>query len=148
MKEYVVGLAFTPNRREVLLLQKRHGPPAVIGRWNGLGGSVEEGETIDAAMAREFLEECGLKSNPEDWTYFGSLATDLYGVHFLTCVHNGLRDAQTLEDEEVKLWDVDHVLMPNVALMHNLRWMIPLCCDPDLDIKDVFLGCIPVVRTQ
>lgn len=32
------------------------------GRWNGFGGKVEKGETIEAAMKREVLEESGIKA--------------------------------------------------------------------------------------
>lgn len=32
-----------------------------VGRWNGLGGSVERGEDVAAAAAREVEEECGLR---------------------------------------------------------------------------------------
>ena len=31
------------------------------GKWNGFGGHVEEGETIEEGMAREVQEEAGLK---------------------------------------------------------------------------------------
>lgn len=31
------------------------------GRWNGFGGKIEEGETIEQAAAREVQEEAGLK---------------------------------------------------------------------------------------
>jgi 8-oxo-dGTP pyrophosphatase MutT (NUDIX family) len=31
------------------------------GKWNGLGGKVKEGETIEEAAIREFEEECGVR---------------------------------------------------------------------------------------
>ncbi len=31
------------------------------GRWNGFGGKVKEGKTIEGAMAIEFEEECNIK---------------------------------------------------------------------------------------
>lgn len=30
-------------------------------KWNGIGGKIEKGETIDESMEREILEETGLK---------------------------------------------------------------------------------------
>ncbi len=43
---------------KVLLGMKKRGFGA--GRWNGFGGKVEEGETIDEAVVREIREEVGI----------------------------------------------------------------------------------------
>lgn len=43
----------------VLLGMKKQGFGA--GRWNGFGGKVKEGESIDIAMRRELLEEAGIE---------------------------------------------------------------------------------------
>lgn len=42
----------------VLLGMKKRGFGS--GRWNGFGGKVEPGETIEQAAERELLEECGV----------------------------------------------------------------------------------------
>lgn len=44
---------------KVLLGMKKRGFGA--GRWNGFGGKVQEGETIEDAVMREMEEECSLK---------------------------------------------------------------------------------------
>ena len=43
-----------------VLMVKRGGPPHQ-GRWSIPGGSVEEGETVEAAVMREVLEETGVQ---------------------------------------------------------------------------------------
>lgn len=44
---------------KILLGMKKRG--FGMGRWNGFGGKVEEGETIEEAAKRETEEECGLQ---------------------------------------------------------------------------------------
>jgi 8-oxo-dGTP diphosphatase len=44
---------------KVLLVKRRHEPLA--GQWSLPGGAVEVGETLEACLAREMLEETGLE---------------------------------------------------------------------------------------
>ncbi|XP_036993797.2 oxidized purine nucleoside triphosphate hydrolase [Artibeus jamaicensis] len=53
---YTLVLVVQPER--VLLGMKKRGFGA--GRWNGFGGKVEEGETIEDGAKRELQEECGV----------------------------------------------------------------------------------------
>ena len=43
------------------------------GKWNGLGGKLEKGESPWDAAAREVAEECGLALPPERYHWLGSL---------------------------------------------------------------------------
>jgi 8-oxo-dGTP diphosphatase/2-hydroxy-dATP diphosphatase len=45
---------------KILLGMKKRGFGA--GNWNGFGGKLEEGETIEEAARRELFEECGLSA--------------------------------------------------------------------------------------
>ena len=47
------------KNNKVLLGMKKRGFGA--GRWNGFGGKMEEGETIEQATLRELYEEVGIK---------------------------------------------------------------------------------------
>lgn len=52
-------LVFLRREGEILLAMKKRGFGA--GRWNGPGGKVEAGETIEAAAKREVHEEIGVR---------------------------------------------------------------------------------------
>ena len=53
-----VTLLFLRREGQILLAMKKRGFGA--GRWNGVGGKVEPGETIRAAAIRECREEIGI----------------------------------------------------------------------------------------
>ncbi|XP_039767922.1 LOW QUALITY PROTEIN: 7,8-dihydro-8-oxoguanine triphosphatase-like [Ornithorhynchus anatinus] len=55
-------LVLVVKRQEVLLGIKKRGFGA--GRWNGFGGKVQDGETIEKGAKRELLEESGLTVDP------------------------------------------------------------------------------------
>ena len=55
----ILTLCFVVKEDKILLGMKKRGFGA--GRWNGFGGKVEEGESIEAAAKRETKEECGIE---------------------------------------------------------------------------------------
>ena len=55
----LLTLCVIHNHPKVLLGMKKKG--FGVGRWNGFGGKVEEGETIEEAAKRELREESGLE---------------------------------------------------------------------------------------
>lgn len=83
-REYIISevmiklltLVIVEQEGRVLLGMKKRGFGA--GRWNGFGGKVEPGETIEAAARRELREEAGIEA--------GELA--LMGVHHFTFARN------------------------------------------------------------
>lgn len=55
----ILTLCFVMKEDRILLAMKKRGFGA--GRWNGFGGKVEAGETIEEAAKRETKEECGIE---------------------------------------------------------------------------------------
>lgn len=58
MNKKLLTLTLATDGDRILLGMKKRGFGA--GRWNGFGGKVQEGETIEAAAKRETAEECGI----------------------------------------------------------------------------------------
>ncbi len=53
-----VGAVVLAAEKRVVLVKRQHEPSA--GTWSLPGGAVEVGETVEAAVTREILEETGL----------------------------------------------------------------------------------------
>jgi len=96
------------------------------GKWNGLGGKMEQGETPEQGVIREVKEESGLLiKNPglkgfinfplfdgsRDWNVFVFTATQFEGS--LTQCSEGI--LKWIPDEELlklNLWEGDHIFLP------------------------------------
>ena len=55
MKKYVLLLLFTKDFSKILLIKRKKKPFANL--YNGIGGKIEENETIQEATIRECMEE-------------------------------------------------------------------------------------------
>jgi 8-oxo-dGTP diphosphatase/2-hydroxy-dATP diphosphatase len=57
----ILNLCFLIENKKILLGFKKRGWGE--GRWNGFGGKVEPGETIEESAKREIFEECGIMAD-------------------------------------------------------------------------------------
>jgi 8-oxo-dGTP pyrophosphatase MutT (NUDIX family) len=62
-------LLFLRSGDQLLLAMKKRGFGA--GKWNGVGGKLEAGETLEEALVRECIEEVGVR--PTAWTAVAEL---------------------------------------------------------------------------
>lgn len=76
MDEKLLSLLFLRKDNRLLLAQKKRGFGA--GRWNGAGGKIESGETIEQAMIRETQEEITVTP-----TTYEQVADLRFVVHYL-----------------------------------------------------------------
>lgn len=66
-----VTLCLLLKENEVLLAMKKRG--FGVGKWNGVGGKVEEGESIEEAAVREIKEEIGVSTKLDSLEKVGNV---------------------------------------------------------------------------
>lgn len=146
--KYVAGFMFRNfsnifNERLVALILKNHSVWQA-GKLNAIGGKISGDETPTNAMVREFAEETGCETKPEDWREFCVLGDHGRGashweVHFFVCLNGDGKILRTAEKEEIgwyplwRLFDQKNSSdsSPSVKIIPNLRWLIPLALDKD-----------------
>lgn len=125
---YVLGFLFNkPDAqvRQVLLISKRR-PDWQAGRYNGIGGRIEPGETIKAAMVREFLEETGVATPMSMWEGFASIGDASSQVScFSACDDSAFRLARPVTDEPVVRVTCSSVFLGRLPTLPTLKWLVP-----------------------
>ena len=97
----VLTLCIVHNRHHVLLGMKKRGFGE--GKWNGFGGKVNPGESIEGATRRELFEEAGVISN--NITKIGTLDFSWQDKPEILEVHIFKTDGfggEAVESEEMK----------------------------------------------
>lgn len=124
MKEYTVGFIFNKDLGKVLLVHKTH-PPFLANKHNGIGGKIEEGESVIEGFLREVKEEADLSLDVGCIRHIGFFVASLGKIHIVAAQYNGIEaDAKTMTDEQIIWHSLDGL---PTSLMDNVSWFIPLC---------------------
>lgn len=113
--KYVLGFVLD-NKMERIALILKNRPDFLAGKWNALGGKVEEGKTEKEAVKREVEEESGLVIEEKDWQPVGVIQdnkdkeVDEFRVDVFYALTNDISKAKTLTDEEVEVFYISDVL--------------------------------------
>lgn len=102
---YSVGFAVSLDGQKVLLLEKGR-PVALKGKWMGVGGHIEEGETPFDAIVRESKEEADLDLLAWDRLCVVEREDATIYMH---AAFTDLSQARTMTDEPVEIFDWDEV---------------------------------------
>lgn len=119
--EYVCGFLLGGDNEVALILKNK--PDWQKGKFNGIGGKIENAESIHDAMMREFKEEAGIEVH--GWHLFCELR-DARGwtIHFLYSWMTDLRRVHSCTSEQVVVKRIDNITMDNS--IPNLSWLIPM----------------------
>ena len=100
-----MGFAVSFDGAAVLLLEKGR-PAALKGKWIGIGGHIEPGETPHEAIVRESKEEADI--DVPKWEPLGVVERE-NGTINMYAAFVDLASAKTTTDEQVKVFTWDEV---------------------------------------
>lgn len=142
MIHYVVGFAFSFNKKELVLIHKER-PDFQKNKLNGVGGKRKEDpakqrefiETSKEAMVREFEEETGVKIN--DFELYAT-CIDLQKGITLDCYRfftDRIYQTKTMTDERIGIYSVAD--LDTLPLLENLKVLIPMAIDTNFKIAQL-----------
>lgn len=126
-----LGYVISPDRRQVLLVHRNKRPDDLHwGKYNGLGGKVDAGETVVECIRREVWEESGLTATEArlrgtiSWPGFGKNGADWFGFIFRIDAWSGTPHDGNHEGSlewvdldrigELPMWESDSLFLPMV----------------------------------
>lgn len=141
MIRYVVGFAFSENMDSVVLIKKNR-PKWQAGKYNGVGGKVEAGETPIQALVREYWEETGVQTEEADWAPLAlqhgkDSQGDIFDLHAFSSVSkNAFTGAATKTDEEIFYVNIN-AFRHLEHFVSSVPWLVFLAKDSNMRNKQM-----------
>lgn len=135
--KYCVGFAFSEDYQHVVLIRKNR-PVWQFGKFNGVGGHVEPGETALESCTREFQEETGLLIEESRWDHFATVHHPKGTCAFFRAFTDEINKVVSCTDELVDIRSVDLTVRgalngwTSEPVMQNLGYLLPMALDFDL----------------
>lgn len=142
--KYCLGFAFSTDthcRTYVALIEKSK-PQWQAGKYNGIGGKIEDTDTdARAAMVREFREETGVDTDADAWKGFAVMKFWDCEVECFVGQMEWEKFNSLWSPTEEQVVKVDaHKLWP-FPVLPNLHWLVPMAqaflYQPDLRKLDI-----------
>jgi 8-oxo-dGTP diphosphatase len=141
-------LLFLRRNQELLLAMKKRG--LGVGKWNGVGGKLEQGETIEAAAIRECEEEIGVTPLTFHKVAIHEFTNDVPDHPLNQQAHVYIADTWKGEPEETeemaprwfKEWEIpyDHMWEDDALWLPLVLRGKKLYCHFDFDENDAMRG--------
>ena len=126
-----LGYILSPDRRQVLMVHRNaRADDEHLGKYNGLGGKLEDDEDVLAGMIREIREEAGIEctalelrgtiswpgfgKNGEDWLGFVFLVTAFEGTPYVGNPEGPLEWVPLDRLQDLPMWEGDRFFLPLV----------------------------------
>jgi 8-oxo-dGTP diphosphatase len=123
--DYCNGFMICPTTHEMLCVRKNR-PAFQAGKWNGIGGKLEENELPIEAMVREFREETTIVTTEAQWERTILLSGPDFSVHFFRTFVDAFPAFESPTDEMIWQMPIDTLLAPAAPVLANMKWILPL----------------------
>ena len=144
-----LGYIVSSDKKKTLLVHRNaRSEDQHLGKYNGLGGKMEPGESIVDCMKREILEEAGIVCTKLElrgtinWTGFGPNGEDWLGFIFLITDFSGIVKKSNIEGQ-LAWHDIENI--KDLPMWEGDRFFLPLVFDED---PRVFHGFMPYENNQ
>lgn len=143
---FTVG--FITNQEKVLMLHRNKAPNK--GKWNGVGGHIETGESPHQSMLREIEEETGLRP---DSIHFGGILTwegfeiNIGGLYIFSAE---VKTWKIRENGEGNLkWQPIQFAFSHPDVVDNIHYFLPpvLACAAPLHYHFTYQNSVIMERT-
>ena len=123
-KMYVLGFAFSYNLQYVILIQKTH-PEDQAGKFNGVGGELHENEAFKVGMSREFKEETGVETNPNNWMWVDYRTFRYNKIGLLTfCIVMDISECKTQTEEGIFTIPIPGGILDKMPLVNDVQELV------------------------
>lgn len=125
-EHYVLGFMYNEARNHVLL--QKASASFMEGRWNGIGGHIEEDDECPRrAMQREANEEADINIHA-DWRHKITMICPGGTIFIFSLVVNAPIRLWYVQENAQELSVFPLTVLPSHR-MANITWMIPLCLE-------------------
>ena len=126
-------ICYIDNGREFLMLHRNKKPNDVhAGKWIGVGGKLERGETPQECAAREILEETGLTIRHPKLVGVKNWHTD-EGIRYIVFCYKATEfSGQIHSTEEGEISWVDKNALPKLDLAYDMLELLRMMEDEEL----------------
>lgn len=138
-----LGYVLSADRQQVLLVRRSRDRDVHQGKYNGLGGKLENDEDVVSCLRRELREEAGIEATSLrlrgtiSWPGFGAQGEDWFGFVFVIDSFTGEVPSRN-QDGPLEWVDLDR--LDELPMWEGDRYFLPLVFDDD---KAVFHAVMP-----
>lgn len=124
MKMRITTLCYIENSHRTLMLYRNKKKNDInAGKWVGIGGALEEGESPEDCLVREVWEETGIRLAPEEYDFRGivTFSSDICETEYMCLYSARTSDTTVAECNEGELAWIENGRLDSLPMWEGDR---------------------------